>query len=258
MAKIGIYMPAFNVERYISDSINSIIAQDFKDWKFIVLDDGSTDNTYNIASKIQDDRCAVFKNDSHCGLIGKLKNEALGLLPDTEYVCHIGSDDKVTPDCFRSHLAFLDNNPDLAAACGTFSCFNDEGKEWIFPHVARQGFDRNILLKYMNFFHFRMYRKEAIMEIGGYSNTLSSAVDYDLALRLDEKFKLGRLNKTTYYYRQHSSQVSTASRIKQDMNAKKALQDSLDRRGLGLEIINNSPPFQTRPRLQDHFIWGKK
>lgn len=257
---VGIYMPAHNVGKYIGQAIRSIIAQDLDDWSLVVLDDASDDNTFDAAVEASDGRCFITRNGDRCGLIGKLKNETLGLLVDEpEFICHVGSDDMIPPDCLSSFVAFMRANPDLAAACSTFDCFDDMGKQWMMPHVQNlKGFDRNILLKFMNFFPHRFYRYEAVKAVGGYSNELSSAVDYDLALKLDEKFKLGRLEgKITYHYRQHPNQVSTAARPEQDLNAKKALQAALDRRRLGQEVVNNAPPFQLRER-EGHFIWGKR
>jgi len=258
-SKIGVYMPGHNVAKYIGEAIQSIIAQDFGDWSLVVLDDASDDGTFEAAQEVIDGRCSLVRNDSRCGLIGRLKNEAIGHLLETEFICHVGADDTIPLDCLSSYVAFMGANSDIAAACGTFDCFDDTGNKWIFPHVtAAKGFSRETLLRYMNFYPHRFYRRKAVEAVGGYSNELSSAVDYDLALRLDEKFKLGRLEgKITYHYRQHAAQVSTAARPEQNLNAKKALQDALNRRGLGQEVVNDAPPFQLRER-EGHFIWGKR
>jgi hypothetical protein len=135
----------------------------------------------------------------------------------------------------------------------------------MLPHVQGfKGFDRKILLKFMNFFPLRMYKRQALNEVR-YSYELSSAVDYDLALRLDEKFpgRLGRLDmgKITYHYRQHGEQVSRLARTQQDINAREALQASLNRRQSGLIVTNSRPPFACVPReiaVEEHFIWNSK
>jgi glycosyltransferase involved in cell wall biosynthesis len=257
---VGLYMPAHNVAQYIGEAIKSIVAQDFEDWELVVLDDASEDGTFDAAMKEANDHCCVVRNDSRCGLIGRLKNEAIGHLCESEFICHIGSDDIIPPDCLSSFVSFMRANPNLVAACSTFDCFDDAGNKWMMPHVQNlKGFDSSILLKFMNFFPMRFYKTEAIKAVGGYSDSLSSAVDYDLALRLDEKFpgQLGRLEgKITYHYRQHPTQVSRAARPEQDLNAKRALQAALDRRGTGQEVANDRPPFQLRG--QEHFIWGKR
>jgi alpha-1,6-rhamnosyltransferase len=269
MARIGIYMPAHNVAKYISDTIRSIYAQDFDDWEMVVLDDASEDGTFDAAAAalegMEDGRGRTFlsRNGERTRLIGKLKNEAIATLDECagghKYICHVGADDMITPDCLSSCVRFMEDNPELAAMCSSFECFDDQGKTWMMNHVSGSGeFDRQTLLRYMNFFPMRFYRRDAVRAVGGYSNELSSAVDYDLALRLDEKFpgKLKRLRRMLYRYRQHPTQVSRKDRPEQDLNAKRALQAALDRRGAGLRVMNDMPPFVVESPSPDHFIWG--
>jgi hypothetical protein len=128
----------------------------------------------------------------------------------------------------------------------------------MMPHVVRdKGFSSERLLRYMCLYPHRFYRRDAVQAVGGYSDELSSAVDYDLALKLDEKFEIGRIEgKITYNYRQHPTQVSRKDRPEQDLNAKRALQAALDRRGTGQTVMNNAPPFIIDTASPDHFIWG--
>lgn len=246
---VGIYMPCYNVEKYIEKSILSIKKQTYEDWELVVLDDYSSDNTHSIASRYSTHNIRVFKRYEHCGYIGKLKNEAIEKFGEKhDYICHVGSDDLIPPRCIKIFVDFMDKNKDIGACCGNFLCFDDTGKQWSYPHVANSGeYNSSTLLKYMCLFPHRFYRKEIFDKVGGYSPSLSSAVDYDLALKLDEITKISRIsNSITYYYRQHPNQVSTKSRNEQDLNAKQALADALKRRNIEAIIINNSPPFQLR------------
>jgi glycosyltransferase involved in cell wall biosynthesis len=256
---VGIYMPALNAERYIRESIKSIQNQSFTKWFLAVIDDASDDNTYDKIQKIDDKRIThKIRNENRSGLIGKLKNQAINLLPETKYICHVGSDDLIPPNCLEVFVDFMESNPTFGAACGTFEAFNDAGKKWTFPHVTGdKGFNSGRLLRYMCLYPHRFYKRDAVMNVGGYSDTLSSAVDYDLALKLDETTIIGRIeNVVTYYYRQHPEQVSRKERAQQDANAKKALQDALDRRGISKSVINNSPPFVIEEISPTHFTWS--
>jgi hypothetical protein len=109
-------------------------------------------------------------------------------------------------------------------------------------------------------FPLRFYKKSVVEKVGGYSNVLSSAVDFDLALKIDQIATIHRIKEPiTYYYRQHSNQVSTKARHEQDLNAKKALEDALKRRGINGKVINDKPPFIIeKNKEEEHFIWGKK
>lgn len=263
---VGIYMPAYNVEKYIAESIESIRKQTYTDWELIVLDDQSEDQThYNaLMSFDEDDRVKVVSSGPHDGRIGHLKNKCIGLLRDDhEYICHVGSDDLIPENCLEIFVNYMDKNPDIGACCGNFICFNDQGQQWTLPHVANSGdYDPSVLLRYMCLFPMRFYRKSVVEQVGGYSDELTSAVDYDLALKLDEITKIHRIkDPITYHYRQHGFQVSTRSRPEQDKNAKKALQDALERRKIDGEIVGERPPFTVKikpKKEEEHFIWGKK
>lgn len=271
MSRVGIYMPAHNVAGYIGDAIRSVYTQDFDDWEMVIIDDASEDGTFDAAAEaleeVEDGRGRTFlsRHGDRTGLIGRLKNQAISLLDEDspEYICHVGADDMITPDCLSSCVKFMGGNAELAAMCSSFECFDDHGKTWMMNHVsAAQGFDSRVLLRYMNFFPMRFYRRDAVRAVGGYSDELSSAVDYDLALRLDEQFpgRLKRLNRVLYRYRQHPEQVSRKGRLEQDLNARKALQASLDRRhGEGVMIVmNDAPPFVVGKTAPKHFIWGQQ
>ena len=260
-------MPAFEVEKYIIESIKSIENQTYKNWELVIIDDCSTDNTFDVLKTItetkmyQDERIKIFKRDSHCGKIGKLKNECIAKFEkDHKYICHVGSDDKIPPYCFQTFVDYMEQHPETGACCGNFICFNDEGKQWTFPHVSNSGeFDSNTLLRYMSNFPMRFYLKSVVDKVGKYDENLSSAVDYDLALKIDEITKIHRIiEPITYYYRQHENQVSTKARPEQDLNAKTALENALKRRKINGKVIGDRPPFKIEYKEEEHFIWGKK
>jgi len=259
MSKVGIYSPSYNVDKYLPDLIRSLQEQTFKDWKVAILDDGSTDKSYEVVKSLSktDDRIIVEKRPNHNGRIGFIKNETIKLLGDVEYLCSVDADDMITPRALETFVNFLDKNKNYGAACGSFECFNDEGKKWQFSHVANSNeFSSEVLLKYMCFFPMRFYRKECYDEIGGYDNNLTSAIDYDFALKLDEKFLIKRIKSPiSYLYRQHSIQISQRERPEQNNNAKLALQNALKRRGLKGKVLNDTPPFQIKYEQNKHFIW---
>lgn len=256
--KVGIYMPAYNVEKYIVEAVESIKKQTFENWELVILDDCSTDNTYNVAKSLENDKIKVFKREKKSGKIGQLKNESIKLLGEPKYMCHVGSDDIIPNHSIKLFVDYLEQHPEVGACCGNFECFDDNGKRWIFPHVSNSGqFDPNMMLSYMCAFPLRFYRYDVLKDVGFYSNELTSAVDYDLNLKICEKYSIHRIKEPiTYYYRQHAQQVSTKARPEQNLNAKKALEDALKRRGIQGKVINDAPPFKIKN--EEHFIWGKK
>jgi glycosyltransferase involved in cell wall biosynthesis len=263
---VGIYIPAYNVGKYIGESISSITSQSYTDYEVVIIDDCSSDNTLDAAAnsvKSDDSRFILKRREEHCGRIGQVKNEAIALLGDHEYICHVGSDDIIPENCLELFVNYMDKNPEIGACCGNFICFNDQGQQWTLPHVANSGdYDPSTLLRFMCLFPMRFYRKSVVEKVGGYSNELTSAVDYDLALKVDEVTRIHRIkDPVTYYYRQHDFQVSTRARPEQDQNAKRALQNALVRRNIEGKIVGDRPPFRVEmktPKVEEHFIWGKK
>ena len=261
MSSVGIYMPAYNVGKYIEEAIMSIKGQVFKDWELVIVDDGSDDDTHQKAVKYSTENIRVFKRGEHCGTIGLTKSEAYKHLdPGHDYVCHVGSDDIITPNCLRTYVDYMDKHPEIGACCGNFICFSDEGKQWTLPHVANSGeFDSSVLLRYMCFFPLRFFRREIMEKVGGHNTSMRSSEDYDLALRVDEVTKIHRIKEpVTYHYRQHPTQTSRREHLRMEFNAKKALQRALDRRGINGTVVNDLPPFVIEMNKEKHFIWGQK
>jgi glycosyltransferase involved in cell wall biosynthesis len=267
MSKIGVYAPTYNVGKYIKEMIESIKKQSFQDWEIAIIDDGSSDNSYQeaLSAANNDPRITIVRRDNHDGRIGYIKNETIKLFKgNPTYQVSVDSDDKIPDNTLEIFNNFMDNNPDVGAACGNFICFNDQGDTWTFPHVANSGeFNSNTLLEYMCYFPLRFYRREVYLKVGGYDNNLTSAIDYDLALKFDEVTKIKRIKEPiNYLYRQHGIQVSTRARPEQDLNAKKALEAALKRRGMEFKVLNDKPPFMlastNNSEVKRHFIWGKK
>ena len=122
---IGIIVPVYNVERYLQQCINSIIAQSYKDWKLILVDDGSTDNSGVICDKYaaSDDRIIVV-HKKNGGLVSAWKRGIEELPNDIDYITFVDSDDWITKD----FLVELDNKRQESQAdivvsrlCGIYS-----------------------------------------------------------------------------------------------------------------------------------------
>ena len=113
MPTVSVIMGIYNCEKTLSDAIDSIINQTYSDWELIMCDDGSTDNTYQIATKYseKDNRITVIKNDTNSGLAFSL-NHCLKYAKG-EYVARMDADDISLPNRFEKQVAFLNKNNDF-------------------------------------------------------------------------------------------------------------------------------------------------
>ena len=114
-------MPAYNAEKYINEAIDSILAQTFTDFEFIIIDDGSTDSTCAIVESYSDSRIRFFKNEHNLGVAATL-NRGLDLARG-EYIARMDADDISLPTRFEKQAAYMDSHPDVVV-CGTgVECF---------------------------------------------------------------------------------------------------------------------------------------
>lgn len=110
MSRVSIITPAYNAEQYIADTINSVQAQTFTDWEMIIVDDCSSDNTYNLACKyaVKDARIKVKHHQQNCG-VAAARNTALDAARG-DYIAFIDSDDQWVPEKLSKQLAFMKEN----------------------------------------------------------------------------------------------------------------------------------------------------
>lgn len=137
--KISVVMPVMNEERYIRQSIDSILAQTFTDFEFIIIDDGSTDATPDILQNYarRDGRIRIIINEQNIGISRSLN---IGLQEATgEYIARMDGDDINTPDRFEKQAALLDQNPDLIIAGAGYQTISADGSP---QHVVIEGIER--------------------------------------------------------------------------------------------------------------------
>ena len=128
--KISIIMGVFNCSATLGDSIDSILNQTYTDWKFIICDDGSTDNTFQIIKEYQNrysDKFVILKNEKNMGLnytLNRCLKEAKG-----EYVARMDGDDISLPERLKKEVEFLESHSEYAIV-STPMIFFDENGEW--------------------------------------------------------------------------------------------------------------------------------
>ena len=107
--KVTVLMPAYNAEKYIAEAIQSVLQQTFRDFRLLIVDDGSTDNTLQIVQSFSDNRIDVI-HQSHKGIAAALNK---GLLKTaSEYIARFDADDICFPERLLQQVSFLDSHPD--------------------------------------------------------------------------------------------------------------------------------------------------
>jgi len=168
MPAISVLMSAYNAEKYISESIESILNQTFNDFEFIIINDGSTDNTEKIIKSYNDKRIKYISQEN----IGVSKSLNRGLKIATgKYIAKLDADDVSYPERLEEQFKFMENNPTYVV-CGCYADVIDESGNYIYVYNNIPSYDEDIrkTMNYKNcFIHSStFYRREIALSIGGY------------------------------------------------------------------------------------------
>lgn len=181
---VSVIIPVHNVEQYITDSLSSIQNQSYKNLEIIVIDDGSTDNTYSIISEIakNDKRINIYKNEANIG-IAKTLNKAIDLSKG-DYILRMDGDDVSALDRVEKKLEFLTNNTEINLVGCSLTAIDTHGSE--IKKIKKIGsFD--LIKKTIRYSspvsHIWMCSRSVYDRLNGYRD-LSGAEDYDFLLRL--------------------------------------------------------------------------
>lgn len=213
---ISVLLPVFNQEENIYKAAQSILNQSHKDLELLIIDDGSTDHSYQICVKIseEDQRVRLFKNQNNLGLtksLNLLLNESNG-----KYLARQDADDWSEVTRIEKQLKFLnDENIDVVYAR---SVRNDTQN--IFPRFSYY-LPLNFVIRYKNpLIHGTMFAKKNIIEmVGGYDEKFVYSQDYKLAFDLiNGGFKL-RIMKNVLYNSNFINNISTNKKKEQEYYA---------------------------------------
>ena len=183
--KISVIMGVYNCASTLPDAIMSIQAQTVLDWEFIICDDGSTDETWKIASKFQrqDNRIVLLRLDKNLGLNATL-NQCLSVARGKD-IARMDGDDICAPERFEKELALYDEHPEAGVVSCSMSFFDDDGVFGkMLYDLAPQPAD---LLHGSQFCHAgALMRRDVLLTLGGYSESKDTlrVEDYDLWVRM--------------------------------------------------------------------------
>jgi alpha-1,3-rhamnosyltransferase len=206
----SVVMPAFNHEAYVEDAIRSVLAQSYPRVELVVVDDGSTDRTAEIADRLAREHGFVFvRNEQNIGLNPTLMKGFT--IARGEYVSMLASDDMIMPHKIAREVDFiLSNGLDGTYANGV-KLWDDGRTEPIdLDHIERR-FKEGTLLDYVYcddtsapLFQSGLFSKRAILELFPYRARFKSD-DWILLIKFLEEYKIGFLNEPLFYYRQHEN-----------------------------------------------------
>jgi glycosyltransferase involved in cell wall biosynthesis len=203
--KVSVILPTYNEEAYIVRALESIRRQTYSDIEVIIIDDGSADETVSLITEFDDPRIKLIQRASDTGITSALNRgirEAKG-----EYVARQDADDWSDPERLQRQVKFLNTNPDIAMV-GTGAYLVDNNGDRIAKRHVLETPDVSDLMVHNEFIHGSvMFRRDVVINVGGYDERFMTAEDYDLWLRLADKYSVANIDEPLYHFRQHDESI---------------------------------------------------
>ncbi|MGB7161396.1 MAG: glycosyltransferase [Tepidisphaeraceae bacterium] len=232
---ISVIMSVYNGERYAPEAVESILAQTFGAFEFILIDDGSTDGSKALLQNYvdRDPRVRLISRPNK-GLT-KTLNEGLGLARG-EFVARMDADDVSLPTRFEKQVAFLRANPDCVCVGARVLRVDPYGSPLSESDhkLTHEEIDRQLIEEGLGWaitHPVAMMRRDAVATVGGYREQFKTSQDLDLWLRLAEVGRLANLPEILLKYRYHSESVGFTKFEEQRRVKSIILQDAYTRRG---------------------------
>ncbi len=254
---ISVAMSVYNGERFLSEAIESVLAQTFGDFELLILDDGSRDSSRSIIEDhaARDSRIRPIIRENR-GLIASL-NQLLGE-SRAPLVARMDADDICLPQRFARQVEFLEGYPDYGVVGSWCEDIDEHGHPWPAATAHRhptdhQGFLSAIDLGRPLLCHPAvMYRRDLVLSVGGYHAAFRHCEDLDLWLRLASVTKICSLPEQLVKYRHYDEQVSSRHATEQHIGAavaKLAYRERLAGRKDPTASIASLPPLDDLDQL---------
>lgn len=261
---VSVIMPLYNASEFLFEAIRSVINQTYENWELIIVDDGSTDGSLALAQTYASDKISVYTQPNSGACVAR--NKALSLAKG-EFVKFLDADDVLLCDCLEKQVYQIQQLATHQIPFGDYN-FIDEKSHLVFEYT----FDllEELYANQPYFFskHWEiitsspLHRKELLISIDGFDETLPRGQESDLHLRLalsDVEFIY--FPTRTYCYRSHQS----ASRISTGTKKNKTYQEQLyfETRFLKLERLliakyNIVPEIYHAMFFKFWFLWARK
>ncbi len=227
-------MSVYNSADFPREAPESVLNQSLSDFEFLVVDDGSTDSSLSILESYAraDNRIRIYSRPNRG--ISASRNELLAKARG-RYIAVMDADDIALPNRFELQAEFLESNSEYVCVGGAMEIIDRWSR--FLARLSLPEADAVIqelaLAGHGSICHpAATVRRSALLEIGGYDESMSVALDLDLWLRLGELGRLANLKDPVIRYRLHGKSISEQKREEQRQSAKAAYERAWQRRGI--------------------------
>ena len=224
--KVTVLLTVYNGSEFLNEAIDSILNQTYCDFEFLIINDGSGDNSKEIILSYSDSRIKYIENDTNKGLIFSL-NRGIGIAQG-KYIVRMDADDISLPQRIEKQVAFMEDNPSVGV-CGSW--YLSFGKNNVLVKTTHS--DENIrigMLHQIQLCHPTVIIRKSVLDDNGiyYNPDFLHAEDYDFFFNIGKYSKFHNLQEVLLKYRHHDEKVYVVYNTIQDNNKFLAIQKQFD------------------------------
>lgn len=201
---VSVIIPCFNHGSYLHESVGSVLAQSYKNVEIIVVDDGSRDNTAQIAKQMEGVRYVFQENQG----LSAARNTGIGHSKG-DYLLFLDADDWLLPNGIATNISYFQNTEDLGFVTGNYiSYYADNGQEKKMNRVIKQDPYADLLLYNHIKMHASVLFPRWVLEKYRYDTSLRASEDWDLYLSITRHHSILQHNEPIAVYRRYSTSMS--------------------------------------------------
>ncbi len=212
---ISVNLPTFNRARFVKQAIDSVLRQTYTNWELNILDNCSTDGTWEIVSSYKDSRIRTYRNEENKGMVFSWNRVVQ--LSRGQYVCYLADDDWFAPNRLERLLKFLQDNPECWGVCDYLIEVDENGNrvahgdgffEAYFNRDVYNGDIHHALVKCINAEAIGLFKRTYLDEVGEFEEGVTYC-DFRMHVRnLAKRLRIGSLPEQLHFKRQHSDSAT--------------------------------------------------
>jgi glycosyltransferase involved in cell wall biosynthesis len=203
--RLTVLMPVYNAERFLNEAIESILNQSFAHFEFLIIDDGSTDQTASIVKSYHDPRIRFCRNEKNLGISATL-NKGI-TLASCDIIARMDADDISLSERLRKQYNYMSLHPNCAMVSSWAEVITEDKRFIRLERYRSEFYYYNLTFECWIYHPTVMFRKSCVEAVGMYSQMYSE--DYDLFWKISTRYRIGNISEPLLRYRISSTSLNT-------------------------------------------------